>query len=77
MNTLLGKLEQRDRNDFRVKFTGADRKHTAPNGKEMILGERPRTVRDFNSFCTRGILKSEEESIEEDSNNSSKRELKP
>ena len=31
------------KNDFRIKFTGADRRRITRNGKEMILGERQRS----------------------------------
>lgn len=64
-------MENRDRNGFRVKFTGNEKKK-ANTGKEMILGGRTRTVRDFNNFATTnmGSYDTEEECIEDDSNTS-------
>lgn len=77
MTTISAKMENRDRNGFRVKFTGNDKKK-ASTGKEMILGGRARTIRDFNNFAATnmGSYDTEEECMEDDSN-TSKRELKP
>ena len=44
MNTLTPKTEGKDRADFKVKI-GGEKRRVSRSGKEMILGERHRTIR--------------------------------
>ncbi len=75
MSVITGKIEQKDRSGFRVKFTGGEKKKAA-TGKEMILGERHRANRDFTSFCAKEMKSQETESNFDEESNASKRELK-
>jgi hypothetical protein len=55
--SIVSKIEKRERNDFRVKFTPNEHKKTILNNKEMILGARPRTLRDVNSLTSGTAIK--------------------
>jgi len=54
---MISKIETRERNEFRVKFTQTEHRKNNLNNKEMIIGGRSRTVRDLNTMSNRVNIK--------------------